>query len=139
MAVIADREGSEAGRSSSWRTQKLENVYLRMGVKGGGCSGLSYSLEFDNEIGPHDKKFDIDGVPVVVRRQELSLPERHHARLRDGGADRAGFTFVNPQREIELWLRDIVLGLGPDGRSVERRDPTGETRRTGPGRARSSF
>ena len=34
------------------KTQKLENVYLRMGVKGGGCSGLSYSLEFDNEIGP---------------------------------------------------------------------------------------
>jgi iron-sulfur cluster assembly protein len=40
---------------SLMEAQKLENVYLRMGVKGGGCSGLSYSLEFDNETGPHDK------------------------------------------------------------------------------------
>src|SRR5947199_3279649 len=47
------------------KAQNLENVFLRMGVKGGGCSGMSYSLEFDNEIGPHDKKFDIDGVQVV--------------------------------------------------------------------------
>ena len=49
--------------------QKLENVYLRMGVKGGGCSGLSYSLEFDNEIGPYDKKFDIDGIQVVCDKK----------------------------------------------------------------------
>ena len=45
--------------------QNLHGVFLRMGVKGGGCSGLSYSLEFDSELGPHDKKFDIDGVAVV--------------------------------------------------------------------------
>ncbi|MBI3624779.1 MAG: iron-sulfur cluster assembly accessory protein, partial [Candidatus Rokubacteria bacterium] len=46
--------------------QNLENVFLRMGVKGGGCSGLSYSLEFDSELGPHDKTFDVDGIKVVV-------------------------------------------------------------------------
>src|SRR2546422_3248394 len=52
------------------RTQNLsENVFLRMGVKGGGCSGLSYSLEFDSEIGPHDKEFEIDGIKVVVDKK----------------------------------------------------------------------
>ncbi len=45
--------------------QNLHGVFLRMGVKGGGCSGLSYSLEFDSELGPHDKKFDMDGVQIV--------------------------------------------------------------------------
>src|SRR5262245_43822916 len=45
--------------------QKSENLFLRMGVKGGGCSGLSYSLEFDNELGPHDKKFELEGIPTV--------------------------------------------------------------------------
>jgi Fe-S cluster assembly iron-binding protein IscA len=29
-----------------------DDVFLRMGVKGGGCSGMSYALEFDNELGP---------------------------------------------------------------------------------------
>jgi len=31
--------------------------------------GMSYSLEFDSEIGPHDKEFDIDGIKVVVDKK----------------------------------------------------------------------
>jgi iron-sulfur cluster assembly protein len=76
--------------------QKLENVYLRMGVKGGGCSGLSYSLEFDNEIGPHDKKFDIDGVQVVCdKKSYLYLNGTTLDYVTQGLT--GGFTFLNPQ------------------------------------------
>jgi iron-sulfur cluster assembly protein len=76
--------------------QKLENVYLRMGVKGGGCSGLSYSLEFDNEIGPHDKKFDIDGVQVICdKKSYLYLNGTTLDYVTQGLT--GGFTFVNPQ------------------------------------------
>ena len=76
--------------------QRLENVYLRMGVKGGGCSGLSYSLEFDNEVGPHDKKFDIDGVKVVCdKKSYLYLTGTTLDYVRQGLT--GGFTFVNPQ------------------------------------------
>ena len=46
-----------------------ENVFLRVGVKGGGCSGLSYLLEFDSELGPHDREFDIDGIKVVCDKK----------------------------------------------------------------------
>ena len=75
--------------------QKLENVYLRMGVKGGGCSGLSYSLEFDNDVGPRDKKFDIEGVQVVCDpKSYLYLNGTTLDYVTEGLT--GGFTFVNP-------------------------------------------
>lgn len=77
-------------------SQSLGSVYLRVGVKGGGCSGLSYQLEFDNEIGPHDKKFDIDGVQVVVdAKSYLYLNGTTLDYVTQGLT--GGFTFVNPQ------------------------------------------
>ena len=76
--------------------QKLQGVFLRMGVKGGGCSGLSYSLEFDSELGPHDKKFDIDGVQVVCdAKSYLYLNGTTLDYVTQGLT--GGFTFVNPQ------------------------------------------
>jgi iron-sulfur cluster assembly protein len=76
--------------------QKLQNVFLRMGVKGGGCSGLSYSLEFDSELGPHDKKFDVDGVTVVCdAKSYLYLNGTTLDYVTQGLT--GGFTFVNPQ------------------------------------------
>jgi len=76
--------------------QNLQNVYLRMGVKGGGCSGLSYSLEFDNEIGPYDKEFDIDGVRVVCdKKSYLYLNGTTLDYVMQGLT--GGFTFLNPQ------------------------------------------
>ena len=77
------------------QAQNLENVYLRMGVKGGGCSGLSYSLEFDNETGPHDKKFDVEGVQVVCdKKSDLYLNGTTLDYVMQGLT--GGFTFVNP-------------------------------------------
>src|ERR687891_24709 len=77
--------------------QKLgDEVFLRMGVKGGGCSGMSYALEFDSEKGPHDKEFDIDGVKVVVdAKSYLYLNGTTLDYVQQGLT--GGFTFVNPQ------------------------------------------
>ena len=76
--------------------QKLQGVFLRMGVKGGGCSGLSYSLEFDSELGPHDKKFDVDGVAVVCdAKSYLYLNGTTLDYVTEGL--QGGFTFINPQ------------------------------------------
>jgi iron-sulfur cluster assembly accessory protein len=39
---------------------------LRLGVIGGGCSGFSYSMQFENEKGAMDKEFDFDGLKLFV-------------------------------------------------------------------------
>jgi iron-sulfur cluster assembly protein len=77
-------------------TQNLpDTVFLRMGVKGGGCSGMSYMLEFDSEVGPHDKEFDIDGVKVVCdKKSYLYLNGTTLDYVQQGLT--GGFTFVNP-------------------------------------------
>jgi iron-sulfur cluster assembly protein len=72
-----------------------ETVFLRMGVKGGGCSGMSYVLEFDSEKGPHDKELELDGVKVVVdKKSYLYLNGTTLDYVTQGLT--GGFTFVNP-------------------------------------------
>jgi iron-sulfur cluster assembly protein len=95
MAVTLTEKASKQVKKLM-EEQKLGEVFLRMGVKGGGCSGLSYSLEFDTEMGKHDKKFEIDGVPVVVdAKSYLYLNGTTLDYVTEGL--QGGFTFVNPQ------------------------------------------
>lgn len=77
-------------------SQNLQDAFLRVGVKGGGCSGLSYNLEFDSELGKFDKQFDVDGVKVVVdSKSYLYLNGTTLDYVTQGLT--GGFTFVNPQ------------------------------------------
>lgn len=43
-----------------------EQYFLRVGVVGGGCSGLSYKLDFDNESQPNDQVFEDKGIKLVT-------------------------------------------------------------------------
>lgn len=68
--------------------------FLRIGVKGGGCSGMSYLLGFDNKEAD-DKVYDIEGIPVVVKPSHaiylLGIMVDYQ-----GGLNARGFTFKNP-------------------------------------------
>jgi iron-sulfur cluster assembly protein len=75
--------------------QKLDNAFLRMGVRGGGCSGMTYDLQFDSELRKHDKQFEIDGVKVVVDVKSYLYLNGTTLDFVTQGLT-GGFTFVNP-------------------------------------------
>ena len=64
MITITEKALQEVNRLM--KEQNLTDHYLRVGVQGGGCSGLMYSMRFDNEAGQYDKVFEIDGIKVVI-------------------------------------------------------------------------
>lgn len=67
---------------------------LRIGVKGGGCSGLSYMLGFD-EPKPEDNSFEANGLPYIVNPAHEMYLAGMTIEWHDG-LDSRGFKFVNP-------------------------------------------
>lgn len=67
---------------------------LRVGAKGGGCSGLSYILDFD-EKGPFDEEYEIKGVKVIVDQRHTLYIAGMEVDYNEGLNDR-GFVFNNP-------------------------------------------
>jgi len=71
------------------------SYFLRVGVVGGGCSGLSYKLDFDNEIKPMDQVFEDNGVKVVTDLKSFLYLVNTELDFSDG-LNGKGFYFNNP-------------------------------------------
>jgi iron-sulfur cluster assembly protein len=74
------------------------NAFLRLGVRGGGCSGVSYAIEFSDKRRERDNVFEFDGLGVIVDPKSLVY-------LRGAVLDyevklmQHGFKFVNPNEK----------------------------------------
>lgn len=69
--------------------------YVRVGVKSGGCSGLSYELKFDKELGENDKVFEDNDVRIAVEKKSF-LYLAGTVLEYSGGLNGKGFVFNNP-------------------------------------------
>lgn len=72
-----------------------DDYFLRVGVVGGGCSGLSYKLDFDNESQPADQVFEDKGVRLVTDLKSFLYLCDTELDFSDG-LNGKGFHFVNP-------------------------------------------
>lgn len=72
----------------------VQGQYLRVGVKGGGCSGMSYVLGFDQMEGDDDL-FNIDGVDVIMKKAHGIYLMGMEVDYSDG-LNARGFVFKNP-------------------------------------------
>ncbi|WP_111683327.1 HesB/IscA family protein [Winogradskyella tangerina] len=69
--------------------------YIRVGVKSGGCSGLSYDLKFDKEQIDGDKVFEDNGVKIIVDKKSFLYLIGTTLEY-SGGLNGTGFVFNNP-------------------------------------------
>ncbi len=72
-----------------------ENYFIRVSVVGGGCSGLSYKMDFDNEIKEGDQEFDNGDIKIVCDMKSFLYLCGTELDFSDGLNGR-GFNFINP-------------------------------------------
>ncbi len=71
-----------------------QSKQLRVGVKGGGCSGMTYILEFD-QMKPADQQFNHEGVVFIMDKSHGIYLQGMEVNW-EGGLNSRGFTFKNP-------------------------------------------
>ncbi len=70
MLFVDDSAKTQVNRIKE--TQGLgEDYFIRVSVTSGGCSGLSYQMDFDNELQENDQVFDDNGVRIVTDLKRL--------------------------------------------------------------------
>src|SRR3954463_11063234 len=74
---------------------KPADTFIRVGVEGGGCSGLSYKLEFDNQMKEGDQVFEDKGMKIVVDKKSFLYLIGTELDF-SGGLNGKGFEFKNP-------------------------------------------
>jgi iron-sulfur cluster assembly protein len=93
MIKVSDKAKQEAQRLIA--AEDKEGLFIRVGVSGGGCSGLMYNLEFDNEIKEGDQEFMDNDVKVVVDKKSFLYLVGTELDF-SGGLNGKGFVFINP-------------------------------------------
>lgn len=95
MAIILTERAAKEVTTILKDRNLPETTRLRLGVKGGGCSGFSYSLDLVDAKGDHDEEFDCHGVKVVCDPKSYLYLNGTTVDFKDEVMGR-GFVFDNP-------------------------------------------
>ena len=97
MITVTERAKNKAV-SIMQSENRPEGAFIRVGVEGGGCSGLSYKLEFDNTVRPDDKVFEDKGMKIVCDKKSFLYLVGTELDFTDG-LNGKGFQFHNPNAQ----------------------------------------
>lgn len=94
MITITDKAKGKIDQLME-EAQMDTTYFLRVSVKGGGCSGLSYNLDFDNEEKPGDQFFEDRGIRIALDMKSFLYLAGTELDFSDG-LNGKGFNFNNP-------------------------------------------
>lgn len=94
MITITDKAKSKIDHLMQ-ESQMAADYFLRVSVKGGGCSGLSYNLDFDNEEKKDDQFFEDKGLRIALDMKSFLYLAGTELDFTDG-LNGKGFAFNNP-------------------------------------------
>ena len=90
---------TESARRNILETMEKEKVAgLRLGVQGGGCSGLSYVVRYEKQPGPRDQIFEFEGARVFVDPKSYAVLKGMRLDYKETLMER-GFRFENPNAQ----------------------------------------
>lgn len=92
---LTERAAKEIRTILEQQNLAADKTYLRLGVKGGGCSGFSYSLDLTEVKGDLDEEFEVNGIKCVVDPKSFLYLNGVTLDFRDELTGR-GFVFNNP-------------------------------------------
>ena len=75
-----------------------DTYFLRVGVKGGGCAGIQYSMEFNNKLNENDEYFEDKGIKIVCDKRSLLYLFGTELNYSDG-LNGKGFEWENPNAD----------------------------------------
>ena len=94
MIKVSDSAKDQVAKLKRFEEMPMDS-FIRVGVKSGGCSGLSYDLSFDTELHENDQEFEDNEVRVVIEKTSLLYLAGTTLEY-EGGLNGKGFSFTNP-------------------------------------------
>jgi iron-sulfur cluster assembly protein len=95
MLFVADTAKNKIQELMKSEQMNKNDYFIRVSVTSGGCSGLSYQMDFDNESKPDDQVFEDNGVKIVTDLKSFLYLCNTTLEF-SGGLNGKGFYFNNP-------------------------------------------
>lgn len=95
MIFVTDNAKGQIDHIRAHNEKLDENYFVRVSVTSGGCSGLSYNMDFDTESQAEDQVFEDNGIKIVTDLKSFLYLFDSTLEF-SGGLDGKGFHFTNP-------------------------------------------